>query len=55
MTISYSSLHTPNVKVAVLGSEGVEEVVDCLFPGVWGVLISWPINGSDRLQANINS
>ena len=48
VTISYPSLHTPNIEVAVPGSIGVEEMVDCLLPGIRGLLISWSIEGSDE-------
>ena len=55
VTISYPSLHTPNIEVAVPGSVGVEEMVDCLLPGIRGLLISWSIEGSDegRIQSHI--
>ena len=48
MTIRYPILHTSDVKVAVQRSKGVKEVVDCLFPGVRGLLISWSIEGCDE-------
>ena len=55
LTISYPSLQTPNIEVAVPGSVGVEEVVDCLLPDFRGLLISWSIEGSDeaRVQSHI--